>query len=143
MQGYEASHTQYHQKCLVELYNRVRQHLSGTGSHSGDDQYSLPVQGVALAELASYVKESALNDETTSVFKLSDLTKFYAERLNQLGCCITSKVKSTMLKERLMKVLPELRVILMDRRFCWHMKKISVLSYTMLVGKIMILMQWC
>ena len=69
---------QYHQKCLVGLYN-VRQHSSGHSSDESDDQQSLSVQGVALAELASYVEESALNDEMTSVFKLSDLAKLYAE----------------------------------------------------------------
>ena len=61
------------------LYNPVRQHSSGHSSDESDDQQSLSVQGVALAELASYVKESALNDEMTSVFKLSDLAKLYAE----------------------------------------------------------------
>ena len=44
-----------------------------------------------------------------SVFKLSDLTKLYDERLNQLGFNTTGKVNSTRLKERLLTVLPELR----------------------------------
>ena len=70
----------------------------------------LSVQAVALAELASYIEESAQNDNVTSVFKLSDLTKLYVERLNQLGFNITGKVNSTRLKERLLTVLPELRL---------------------------------
>ena len=70
---------QHHRKWLVELYNYVRQHSSGTGSHSSDDQSFVSVQHKALAELASQVEESALNDGTISVFKLCDLAKLYAE----------------------------------------------------------------
>ena len=68
----------------------------------------MSVQAVALAELASYIEESAQNGSMAFVFKLSDLANLYAERLNQLGFS-TGKVNSTRLKERLLTVLPELR----------------------------------
>ena len=41
-------------------------------------------EAVALAELVSYMEESALDEDTVPVFKLSDLIKQYMDRLRQL-----------------------------------------------------------
>ena len=98
----------YHQKCLMALYNRMQQYSNRSGTNPSHD-CTLSVQAVALAELASYIEESAQNDSMISAFRLSDLVKLYAERLNQLNFSTTGKVNSTRLKERLLTVLPELR----------------------------------
>ena len=105
---YAVGDAQYHRKCLVALYNLMWQ-FSNHGNINASRDRSLSEQAVALAELASYIEESAYNESMASVFKLSDLVKLYTECLNQLGCSTTGKVNSTRLKERLLLVLPELR----------------------------------
>ena len=107
MSDMHALDAQYHRKCLVALYNCMRQYSNQSNPNPSND-CTLSEQAVVLAELASYIEESALNDSMTSVFKLSDLAKLYAKRLNQLGFS-TGKINSTRLKERLLTVLPELR----------------------------------
>ena len=107
MSDMHALDAQYHQKCVVTLYNRMR-HYSNQTNPNPSNVCTLSEQAVVLAELASYIEESAQNDSMTTVFKLSDLAKLFAERLNQLGFS-TGKVNSTRLKERLLTVLPELR----------------------------------
>ena len=100
MSDMHALDAQYHRKCLVALYNRMRQHSSDDcKSNHGK---SITVQAETLAELALYIEEAAQNEDMASVFKLSDLTKLYAERLNQLGHSTGSRVNSTRLKERLL-----------------------------------------
>ena len=98
---------QYHRKCLISLYNRMRKHCRDDGSFSGDN--SMSVEAVALAELVSYMEESALDDDTVPVFKLSDLIKLYTERLRQLGVEVSSRINSTRLKNRLLTAVPDLR----------------------------------
>ena len=48
----------YHRKYLVALYNRMRQYSNHSGTNPSHD-CTLSVQAVALAELASYIEESA------------------------------------------------------------------------------------
>ena len=48
---------------------------------------SMSVEAVAFAELVSYMEESALDEDTVPVFKLSDLIKQYMERLRPLRRC--------------------------------------------------------
>ena len=93
MSDMHALDAQYHQKCLVALYNRMRQYSSHSNINPSHD-CALSEQAVALAELASYIEESAQNDSMRSVFKLSDLAKLYTEHLNQLGFSTTGKVNS-------------------------------------------------
>ena len=87
---------QYHRKYLVALYNRMRQY-SNQSNPNPSNVCTLSEQAVVLAELASYIEESAQNDSMTTVFKLSDLAKLYGKCLNQLGFS-TGKVNSTRLK---------------------------------------------
>ena len=56
---------QYHRKCLISLYNRIRKHCRDEASFSGDN--SMSVEAVALAELVSYMEESTLDDDTVPV----------------------------------------------------------------------------
>ena len=108
MSDMHALDAQYHRKCLVALYNRMRQHSSDNDCKSNHGK-STTVQAETLAELALYIEEAAQNEDMASVFKLSDLTKLYTERLNRLGHNTGSRVNSTRLKERLLAVLPELK----------------------------------
>ena len=52
----------------------------------------MPVEAVALVELASYIEESSFDGSTVPVFKMSDLTKLYIDRLKQLGEYIPNTV---------------------------------------------------
>jgi len=59
---------QYHRKCLVALYNRMRQHSSDNDCKFNHSQ-STSVQAEALAELALSVEELAQNEKMACVFK--------------------------------------------------------------------------
>ena len=76
MSDMHALDAQYHRKCLVALYNHMQQYSSHSNINPGHD-CALLEQAVALAELATYIEESAQNNSMTSVFKLSNLAKLY------------------------------------------------------------------
>ena len=76
MSDMHALDAQYHRKCLVALYNHMQQYSSHSNINPGHDCF-MSEQAVALAELATYIEESAQNNSMTSVFKLSDLAKLY------------------------------------------------------------------
>ena len=97
---------QYHRKCLIALYNRMRKHCKDVANFSSDN--SMSVEAVALAELVSYMEESALDEDTVPVFKLSDLIKLYTERLRQLGFEVSGRINSTRFKNRLLTAAPDL-----------------------------------
>ena len=73
----------YHRKCLLALYNRMRKHCKDDARFIGDN--SMSVEAVALAELVSYMEESALDDDTVPVYKLSNLIKLYRTRRTFCG----------------------------------------------------------
>ena len=54
------------------------------------------------------MEESALDEDTVPVFKLSDLIKLYTERLRQLGVEISGRINSTRFKNRLLTAVPDL-----------------------------------
>ena len=68
----------------------------------------MSVEAVALAELVSTMEESALDEDSVPVFKLSDLIKPYTERLRQLGVEISGRINSTWFKNRLLTAVPDL-----------------------------------
>ena len=103
MSDMHALDEQYYRKCFVALCNHMWQYSNQSNSNPSNI-CTWSEQAVVLAELASYVEESALNDSMTTVLKLLDLAKLYAKRLNQLGFS-TGQVNSTRLKERLLTVL--------------------------------------
>jgi hypothetical protein len=86
----------YHRSCLTNLYRRAD---SETQVNSENNEERV-LHGIALAELIEFISES--HEEKKTVFKLSDLSKLYSERLLQLGIDITTRVHSTRLKTRLM-----------------------------------------
>ena len=98
---------QYHRKCFIALYNRMRKHCKDDARFIGDNLMS--VEAVALAELVSHMEESALDDDTVPVYKLSDLIKLYTERLRQLGVEVSGRINSTRFKNRLLTAVPDLR----------------------------------
>lgn len=93
----------YHVKCLVSLYNRSRK-LKKKSEDTTDQ--SLP--GIAFAELVSYIEEFRETCTIAPVFKLADLAKLYATKLNELDGVSSGTVNTTRLKDRLLAVFPDL-----------------------------------
>ena len=67
-------------------------------------------QGIALAELLSYIEETR-NESTSSipVFKLADLAKLYTSRLKQLGVNISGRIHTTDLKNQILSNIPDMQ----------------------------------
>ena len=85
----------YHTGCFTALYNRLRS-ISPKEEENITTQISL--KAIALAELVAHIEDNAKQ----TVFKLSDLSKLYSSRLEQLGAYVLERVNSTrLLKERL------------------------------------------
>eukprot|EP00794_Sanderia_malayensis_P013411 gene13411-14786_t len=95
-----AIESKYHNKCLVKLYNRLRD-LRNTESQA--DKTESLVLGIALSDIITYVRKCKEASESSPVFKLSDI-KLYSERIH-----------STRLKEQLLKHIPGLQAIKQGR----------------------------
>ncbi|XP_068704634.1 52 kDa repressor of the inhibitor of the protein kinase-like [Montipora foliosa] len=91
----------YHISCLTALYNRLR---SIPPKEEENITTQVLLEAFAVAELVAYIGDNAKQ----TVFKLSDLSKLYSCRLEQLGAYVPEQVTSTRLKERLLSQLPDL-----------------------------------
>ena len=100
-----ALEAKYHVKCLVSLYNRVRQ---TRGSDEQKDSCTIN-QGIALAELVTYIEDARADNEIVPIFKLADLIRMYSTRVEQLGTCLSGRVNSTHLKDRILAHFPNLQ----------------------------------
>ena len=71
-----AQDAQYHVQCLVSLYNWARETKIS-------DSFDVDTvnQGIAFAELVSYIEDSRMDDLFAPVFKLTDLVNLYSTRL--------------------------------------------------------------
>ena len=68
------------------------------------------ISGIVFAELVLYIEETRQQDEESSlVFKLSDLSQFYISRMEQLGVKVDMRVHTTCLKERLLCEFTDMR----------------------------------
>ena len=98
-----AQDAQYHVQCLVSLYNRARE------SKASDVTDPVCVnEGIAFAELVSYIEDSQKDSLVAPVFKLADLVNLYATRLKQLGTDVVGRVHSTKLKDRILGYFQEM-----------------------------------
>lgn len=101
-----AREAKYHARCLVAFYNRA----SRVGSADSESTVSNSVQksSIALAELIAYIEDVRSNETIAPVFRLSELAKLYASRLNQLGVAHDAREHSTRLKQRIMNHFPDM-----------------------------------
>ena len=97
-----AIEAKYHSTCLVSLYNRAR----SVSTESVDKEPS-SLEGIALAELVSYLEESRMNTELP-VFKLVELSRLYSSRIEQLGVNSDGRLHTSRLKDRLLAQIPQL-----------------------------------
>ena len=95
----------YHTQCLSKLYKRAARVKNQIVIPTDNDSIC---QSIALAELVSFLEEFRSDSDDNPVFKLSELSRMYASRLEQMGVDISQRVHSTRLKERLLKQCPEL-----------------------------------
>ena len=96
----------YHSSCLVSLYNKAIRNRTESSGDKTDKMF----QGIALAELLSYIEET--HTESTNsipVFKLADLAKLYTSRLKQLGVNISGRIHTTDLKNRILSNFPDMQ----------------------------------
>lgn len=100
-----ALEAKYHVQCLVSLYNRARQ----TKGSVEQDRCTIDHQGIALAELVTYIEDAQADSEIVPIFKLADLVRMYSTRVEQLGTCLSGRVNSTHLKNRILAHFPDLQ----------------------------------
>ncbi len=99
----------YHAKCLATLYKKTAKLMEG--STDAETRRFAQLEGIALAELISYIEESSIQTGTLSTFKLADLCKLYSARLEQLGVQIEGRVNSTHLKNRILSHFPDMQTL--------------------------------
>ena len=102
-----ALEAKYHTKCLVNFYNRARR--ARAKGYKGTDNKET-ISGIVFTELVLYIEETRQQDEESSlVFKLSDLSQLYISRMKQLGVKVDMRVHTTRLKERLLCEFTDMR----------------------------------
>ncbi len=69
----------------------------------------LEIAGIVFAELVMYIEEARFEASTAPVFKLADIAKLYASRIEQLGVVSDQRTHTTRLKQRLLAHFPDLR----------------------------------
>ena len=97
----------YHTPCLTRLYARASRVQS---SQDPAPDHVAMCEGISLAELVSFIEDTSNDSDTNPVrFTLSELTKLYVSRLEQMGVDVGNKVHSTRLKSRLLEQCPNLQ----------------------------------
>ena len=99
-----ASEPKYHAKCIVCLYNKVSRVDTRSDSDDADDH----LQGIAFAQLVSYMEEFRKEEYTAPVFELAGLVDLYTTIIKQLGVSVDNRIHSTRLKMRLLASFPDL-----------------------------------
>ena len=103
-----ALEAKYHPQCLVSLYYKAAalkmKALKMKDKHDKSDVN----HGIALAELSAYIEDARMED-IAPIFELSDLVKLYSSRLEYLGMEQHTHPHSTVLKNRILAKIPELK----------------------------------
>lgn len=100
-----ALEAKYHTKCLTKLYNRAR----AADSTRADTDVDTCLNGIAFAELVTFIEDTSKEEGIVPTFKLSDLARMYKTRLEQLGASVDGRIHTSRLKIRLLAVLPNLK----------------------------------
>ena len=93
----------YHSSCITSLYKRAE---TVCKDQAADTKFQL--EGIALAELITYIEEAHESSDSITVFELVDLANMYTSWMEQLGADTEALVHTTQLKERLLSHIPEL-----------------------------------
>lgn len=76
-----AQETEYHKRCLVNLYNRARKINEMFGKGTDDEHW---IEWLVFAELVVHIQD-ALMDDKHPVFKHANLAQLCISRTEQLG----------------------------------------------------------
>ena len=100
-----AQEAEYHTQCQSMLYRNA-----AYAQREERDVEEMPhcLEGIALAELISYIEESRSANTELLSFKLADLARMYKNCLQQLGQETPARVNTTRLKERILLHVPDL-----------------------------------
>ena len=93
----------YSRNCLTDLYEKANAaQLDGNWSDS-----ERQLHGIAFSEVVTYIEEMTMHTpEKKFVFKLSDLNKFYCQRLKELGMEVQGRIHNTRLKNQILSHFP-------------------------------------
>ena len=116
-----ALEAKYHPSCLLGLYykaNQFERNLHPLSVDADDDDVSVTgmadsgfdIESLALAEVISFMEDTAISETAPAVFKLSELVKIYMSFLSRYNCKQTA-IHSTRFKERLLEAVPNLTAI--------------------------------
>lgn len=101
-----ALEAKYHTKCLSLLYRKA-QYAKKEKEESEQPHHCL--DGIALAQLVSYIEEFGTSSREFPTFKLTDLANMYKSCLQRLGYDAKAHVNTLRLKERLIFQTPGLQ----------------------------------
>ena len=98
-----AQDAMHHRNCLTDLYKKANAaQLDGNYSDS-----KRQLHGIAFSEVVTYIEEMTLYiPEKKFIFKLSDLSKLYYQRLKELGMEVQGNIHSTRLKNQILSHFP-------------------------------------
>ena len=113
-----ALETKYCRNCLTTLYNKARQ---ATEKQKKEENCS-HLHSIAFAQLVAYM-EDMRDEESVSVFKLTDMVSLYKKRLQQLALTVGNRIHSKRLKVRFLSALPDLTVHAQGRKILLTFKE--------------------
>ena len=117
-----AVEAKYHAHCLSLLYRKAQHAKDEVVGEVSDKPHRL--DGIALAELVSYIDDSCTSDTTKlPVFKLADLARMYQSCRQQLSTNSETRVNTSRLKERILMHVPELEAYNKGRDIYLALKK--------------------
>ena len=101
-----ALEARYHAKCLAMLYRNAEY-----AKRDNVPESKMPHRqdGIALAQLVTFIEETRSTGKELPTFKLADLARMYTDCLQQLGYECTTRVNTSRLKERLLCQIPDLQ----------------------------------
>ena len=87
----------YHRACLVAFYNRARARAKNIDKDKNQGQQR--IEGIALAELIAYMKDTHIESDAAPVFRLARL---YTTRQKLIGADVSDRFNNTHLKNRIL-----------------------------------------
>ena len=94
----------YHKSCMTNLHNRMKKKKRQENAKDSGEA----LEGLVMGELVTYIN-SFRGQEVMPIFKLSNLVKMYTTGLCKLDPSKEGKVNATRLKERILKIIPDLK----------------------------------
>lgn len=98
-----AADARYHLKCVTELRNRYRCHLTRKREENFEKEEEKIKESQAFVELTENIKDCTIDDKL--IFQLSELHSLYTSRLQTLG--VVKQINKMRLKNSILETFPE------------------------------------